>query len=223
MFRKLISSASLTTTLGCVVALANPVFYGPSPYLGPSDSPLLASGAICPDFVIEDFERGGISVAGLTASSGTVLFPGPSTDSVDIDADGINGSGNAGHSWWSGFPNGQQTITFTFSNLPSVAGIVWTDSFQPEVDFVTFEAFDGSNTSLGTIGPTLVGDGLFTGGTAEDQFFGISNAGGILSISLTMSSSHNFEMDHVQWGCSVPEPASVSLLAAGMLALLRRR
>ena len=194
----------------CAAAFALPssasaqgaVFYGPTPYLQSSDSPFSSMG--CPDFVIEDFESGALSALGVDASAGFVMDPGTFTDSVDGD-DGLppDGWGRAGHSWWSGFPNGAQAMRFTFtgSSLPTIAGLVWTDCYEPAIDMATFEAFDSNNVSLGTIGPVQVGDGNADGETAEDRFFGVQFAGGIKAIELRMATSNNWELDHLQFGC----------------------
>lgn len=216
---------ALLTTVGLSTAGANPTFFGPTPYLQFADSPFLATGAFCPDFVLEDFERGGLTVPGVVPSHGQVLGPSPFTDSVDADVDGINGTGNNGHTWWTGFPGTSTSLTFTFTGtLPTAAGLVWTDSTAPTIDQISFEAFDAGNNSLGVIGPFVVGDGFDTGATAEDRFFGVLNAGGVKAIRLTMGASTNFEVDHIQWGCAVPEPGSLGALAvlAG-IGLVRRR
>ena len=164
---------------------ASTTFLGPSAYLSFGDSPF--SGVSFSFFHLEDFEDGALNEPGLSASSGQVLFPGSFQDSVDGDDGAVDGSGTGGHSWL-----GASSITFSFDggvlgSLPTHAGIVWTDvgfaSPTDGFDSVTFEAFDGASASLGTIGPVSVGDGLKTGQTAEDRFFGVAYGGGISSIS----------------------------------------
>ncbi|MFI4950996.1 MAG: PEPxxWA-CTERM sorting domain-containing protein, partial [Caulobacterales bacterium] len=91
---------------------------------------------------------------------------------------------------------------------------VWTDGNNP----ITFEAFDQNGVSLGTIVGNHA-DGSFTGGTAEDRFYGATNAGGISK--LVISNPPGIEIDHIQYGVGaaatggVPEPASWALMVLG--------
>ena len=111
------------------------------------------------------------------------MAPNPNRDSVDADDGLIDGSGSSGHGY------AQQTslasVSFTFSeavlgSLPTHVGVVWTDggtSTGAPTQF-TFEFFDGLGASIGSITETL-GDGMITGQTAEDRFFGAIHGGGI--------------------------------------------
>ena len=162
-------------------------------------------------------------------SLAVVLSPGALTDSVDSDDGSIDGSGTGGHSLYTNF--GSTSLRFTFNAgalggiLPTHAGIVWTDvgvtTSTTGFGSVSFEAFDQFGASLGVIGPFVLGDGSAMGGTAEDRFFGVTNAAGISAIEIRMPDSTDWEVDHLQFGAqtSVPEPGSVTLLLAGCAVL----
>ena len=212
------------------------VVMGPTPYLSFSDSP--ASGISFSYFQLENFESGVLGATGVTASGGSVLGPGQFTDSVDADDGVINGFGTNGHSWYSA---GNRSLSFTFDAsilgaLPTYAGIVWTDvGFRDDGIFgpapVIFEAFDSLGNSLGEIGPFAVGDdGSVNGNTAEDRFFGVTEATGISRITISMSSSGDWEVDHLQFGletrllaASVPEPSTLFLGVHGLVGLWSAR
>jgi len=218
-----------------VFLLATSAFAGVLPitsYNSFADSPF--SGTAFQYFHLENFESGGIFTPGASASGGAVLGPGPLADSVDADAGGIDGSGTDGRSWYS---NGSNAVRFTFSQailgvLPTHAGIVWTDVGFTNTGLGTgvaeLEAFDALGVSLGVITSGVLGDGLPNGGTAEDRFFGFTNAGGISAIELRMPESTDWEMDHLQYGSSaVPEPSTLAFGAIGLgaaaAARLRKR
>lgn len=231
IYRRLLGAAALAAVaFGFSAPSAHAAtLYGPTPYLSLSDSPLNTSG-LGTTFFVEDFEDAALNTPGLTASTGNVLSPAAFTDSVDGDDGAIDGSGNGGWSWYVA----SNSVTFSFNalvlgSLPTSVGAVVTDiGFADLVngvsDFV-FEAFDENNVSLGVVGPTTVGDGGFFGETAEDRFFGATNATGISRFTLTAVNSADWELDHVQYGLggsNVPEPASAALLALGSLLGLTR-
>jgi hypothetical protein len=209
-------------------------YLGPASYLSSADSPF--SGVGFSYFFLEDFEDGALNTPGVIADAGSVVGPGLFADSVDADDGAIDGSGAGGRSLLNSTTT---SLTFTFSSgalgaLPTHVGIVWTDvgSATPTtgLDNVSFEAFDASSTSLGSIGPFLLGDGLAQSQTAEDRFFGVINAGGISAIRISMATSTDWEVDHLQYGrvsaTAAPEPASLLLALAGLPlaeAVMRRR
>jgi len=213
--------------------LVPPPYLGNTPYLSFSDSP--ASAMSFSYFQLETFESGALAATGVTPSGGFVLGPGPMTDSVDADDGVIDGFGTRGHSWYAG---GNRSLSFTFDAsilgaLPTFAGIVWTDVGFTDVGVfgpapVLFEAFDSLNNSLGPIGPFGLGDQSVSGTTAEDRFFGVIDATGISRITISMPTSGDWEVDHLQFGLlatSVPEPSTLLLGILGVAALwcARRR
>lgn len=188
-------------------AEASAELLGPAPYLSTADSPF--APWTFDYFYLEDFEDGLLNTPGVAASTGAVLLSGAQTDSVDADDGSIDGSGSAGSSFYSTAQG--QFLEFTFDagelgQLPTHAGLVWTDVgfATPAVGFdeATFEAFDANDVPLGVIGPVMLGDGLLNGSTGEDRFIGAVNTGGIRRIRLTMTTSADWEMDHLQYGFS---------------------
>ena len=209
-------------------ASAAPIFYGPTAYLQASDSPFDGLGLSY--FFLEDFEDGLLNTSGASGSGGGVTGPGGITDSVDADDGAIDGSGQAGRSY---FGPGSTGFTFTFDEtvlgaFPTHAGIVWTDGAA--FNEVTFEAWDAFGVSLGTIVAPNIGDGNFLSGTAEDRFFGVSNDGGISRIrifnSVMSGGGSGIEADHLQYGGervqAVPEPATLLLVGTGLGLLAKR-
>jgi len=211
------------------VAVATSVqaqFQGPSPYLQFSDSPF--AGGTYQYFHLETFEDGALNTPGVTATGGTVIGPSSLTDSVDADDGVIDGSGTRGHSWYS---NGVRTLRFDFSavaleTLPTHAGLVWTDVGVTDSGLgfgdVRFEAFDSGGLSLGVLTGSNLGDGAANGGTAEDRFFGMIHPGGISRIEMSVPTSSDWEVDHLQYG-AVPEPGTLAVLTGALVGLAARR
>jgi hypothetical protein len=209
-----------------LAAASSATLIGPTPYTGFAGSPF--DGTVFSSFFLEDFEDGALNTLGASASAGGTLPPAPLTDSVDPGG-------------WSYYSLGATVLTFSFNPValggyPTHAGIVWTDVGFLLSDGATpsggpadviFEAFDAGSVSLGTIGPVGLGDDFFTGTTGEDRFFGVTNAGGISAIRITMPDSNDWEVDHLQYGTDpslIPEPATAALLGLGLalVAGLRR-
>jgi hypothetical protein len=193
--KKLARFLVLAIAVWCATQARAATLLGPIPYLDLSNSPF---DTLAPDFVVENFEDGVLSIAGVAPSAGAVVPPGPDTDSVDGDDGAVDGFGRDGHSF--GAPDGVAGITFSFDPIvlggfPRDAGIVWTDGVGP----VTFEALDAGGLSLGVIGPVTVGDGASDGATPEDRFFGVHNDGGVSAIRIT-GAAGAIEVDHLQLG-----------------------
>lgn len=180
-------------------------------------------------FHLETFEDGQFNTPGIAVSGG-IIGTGAAADSVDADDGLINGVG-AGNSWYS---NGLNVLEFTFDaialgGLPTHVGLVWTDVGLVSgggfgMGPVIFEAFDANNLNVAFIGPTFLGDGVINGQTAEDRFFGALNIpNGISRMRITMPSSTDWEIDHVQYGRIIPAPAGLAALGLAGLAAARRR
>lgn len=196
-------------------------FLGPTPYLQASDSPW--AGGSFDYFHLDDVEDHAINTPGATLTAGIVTSTsfGLSSivDSVDEDDGSINGTNGFNGVFGDSLFGSQIEITFdanVLGNLPTHAGIVWTDGGSQ----VTFEAFDANGVSLGTQTGSH-SDGGISGGTAEDRFYGVEHQGGISKIRIGSGST---EADHVQYGYApVPEPATMTLIGLGALAALRKR
>jgi hypothetical protein len=195
-------------------------FLSPTPYLQFSDSPW-ATGSF-DYFHLDTVEDHLLNTPGATLAAGIVTSSsfglGAIVDSVDEDDGAINGTNGNNGVFGDSLFGAEIRVEFSaavLGNLPNYAGMVWTDG-----GVATFEAFDENGVSLGTVVNNSSDGGNF-GGTDEDRFFGVEYAGGISAIRFIGSSN---EADHLQYGYSpVPEPASMTLLGLGALALLRRK
>ena len=211
---------SVRTTLLVLLSLllagsAHAELLGPPPYLEFGDSPFF--GLPFDYWYLEDFEEGSLNVPGVTSNIPRFTTPGSTIDSVDSDDGSIDGFGTGGHSI---FTNLEVSFLFfkfdalVLGTLPTHVGIVWTDvgprSTSGKKPFA-FEAFDPNGASLGVIGPTLLGDEFIEGQTAEDRFFGVIHAGGILKVVLSSTNDPNantsWEADHLQYGAFAPPVA----------------
>jgi hypothetical protein len=206
---------------------ADPILFGPTPYLSASDSPF--NGIASSYSYLEDFEDG-LNTPGVTASGGFVIGNDPYIDAVDGDNGYIDGvGGRSSHSWYGA---GLQSVTFAFNALtlgmlPTHVGIVWTDigwnAPTPYYGPVSFEAFGPGGGSLGVLGSFLFGDGMDTGQTAEDRFLGVFDPRGIAAIRISTNNG-DWEADHLQYGAAaVPEPSTLLLLGLGAFGAVRSR
>lgn len=191
-------------------------FLGPSPYLSVTNSPFNTNGFTY--FHRETFEDGVLNTPGVMTNNGWLVTGSDSrVDSVDADDGFIDGSGTNGRSLYSTVTQSNLILTFNASalggNLPTHVGIVCTDigavlSGQFGIGDVTLTARDADGALLGSVVATNFGNGsaqgASDGATAEDRFMGVTNAAGISSISVSVSNSVDWEVDHLQYGYYVP-------------------
>jgi len=224
--------------LFCATALvaAAPTFattlFGPVPYKSFADSPF--NGIEPPVFYVETFEDDLFNTPGIfgqalrDGASLAIGQPGTFTDSVDGDDGNSTDGGQFGHSL-TAVPNidaeadgfGFEFDPGTLGGLPTHVGIVWTDGSPFASVIVEFFAPGGG--SVGSVGPSDIGDDSFAGTTGEDHFFGIIHDDGIESFRIyAPGSTNNLEVDHIQYGL-IPEPTSAAALSLAMLWLTRRR
>ncbi len=167
----------------------------------------------------EGAQASSVNGTGFTASGFQlqVTGPGPDVDSVE----GVNN----GHSLYAGDSAG---ITFTFDkaalggHLPTDVGIAWTDGGGPSR---TFQAFDAIGNPLSG-SPLTDSTGVFFPASDSDpsnyRLFYATNPGGISSIVIA-NSTGGIEVDDLQYGYAVPEPAALALLAVGLLMVIGPR
>ncbi len=226
----------LGTLLGASMTAQAVTVFGPTSYTSAADNPVTGSFSYS---YLETFEDGLLDTNGLSALGGSVLGPGAETDSVDGDDGVVDGSGRAGHSYYS---SGATSLAFSFAaatlggQLPSVVGLAFTDvgtlltaGIPCCVADATFEAFDEGGLSLGVVTVPQFGDGRVDGATAEDRFVAIRHAGGISRLVVGFADSVDWEVDHLFYArdaAAVPAPATMALVTLGLLAagsLKRRR
>lgn len=224
-----LGAACCALFFSATTALAAP--FGPTAYVQASDSPFGAIDFSAGYFHLEDFEDHALStpgVAGITGGPTSIVFGPTFHDSVDIDDGVLDGSGLTGDSWF--FAGASTGFTFSAAILgafPTHVGLVWTDGpFQTPVSFTAIGA-DGV-TAVCSIGPAAgFANSSFSGETAEDRFFGCSDAGGISRIEITNSLGGGIEIDHLQYGLArereVPEPLTIAMLGVGAVFYARRR
>ena len=221
---------------GCLMSgqLAAATIIGPSPYLTLADAPeeFTSAGGGMP-FMAQDFEDpDGPWEMGFSIDVGRRIGPNhtsgdgvPVTDSVDADDSSIDGDGTMGSSWF--IPTSSATITF--DTAVKAAGFVLTDA-DPRATSFSVEAYDDNGELLVSQTFPFDGtfmDGVFTGTTQEDRFFGVipMTAGEtVKSVKIGINQGSGIEIDHVQ-KFQVPEPASILLMLTSLagLSLTRRR
>jgi len=202
---------SLSASLSVVALLPEPLgidatLVNPIPYTSFASNSYAHALFDC--FDVEDLEDSSLSASGDPALHGMAPRSAGLPDLVVEDASSILESGASGRTWYF---NGVSSITFTFGAallgaLPTHAGMVWTNlglaNVRKGFDSVLFEAFDTMNNSVGLVGPSAFGDGLFAGQTVEDRFFGITSASGIGSVRISLLNSTQQGLDNLQYDFS---------------------
>ena len=221
--RALLSAAMLF--FFCAQAFSASVsFFNMLPYTqaGDADSLFDTSKPIS----VEDFEDN--SVDPFLQLTGVVLPPffeaGGTinlTDSVDGDDGVLDNNGNGGHSFFSS----GRSITITFAEPVSDAGLVWTDGDTGTAGAI-LEAFDENGLSLGFRDYPDLADGHTTGTAAEDRYLGLTSEESDIKMLIVtnLPAGDGIEIDHIHWQIrSMPEPASCTMAIVGSLALLGLR
>ena len=219
---------ALVLVLG--VGTAHATTFGPTAYSTFAASSPFASVSFS-YFFLEDFDDHLLNTSGVSVNAGVVTSANSGFNGSIIDQVGLNGGCAAGGlsvACDTLFGSGPTGLTFTFNagtlgSLPTHAGVVWTDGDGT----TSFSAFapDGT-TVVCSVGPVSIADGSFFGTTADDRFFGCSNAAGISKIFIS-NTSGGIEVDHLQYGregaTGVPEPSSLLLIGSGLVGLLFAR
>jgi len=232
---------TLLIPLGILPTSQGATLFGPSLYFSERDSPFYSgivdnAGA---GIYLEDFEDGelntpnvrqplGQSAVGQTFRS---RFPDAVVQGVDGDDGVIDGMTGSGDTWITVTNNGtiSQFTDFEFlpdsnGNYPLYVGIVITQVINPDSDL-----------EIGWLSPegeSLFDDGEFDpkdwsplegaplGSPLNMRFIGLYAEEGISALILGNAG----QVDHLQYGYSIPEPSTSGLcLLAGFLGLLTRR
>ncbi len=201
------------------------VFYGPTHYYSPADSPFDLSG-LGTNFWLEDFEDLLLNTPGVTSINGAPRAPSSLTDSVDGDDGAIDGHGN-GASYM--VRPGILGMDFVFDasalgGLPSYAGIVVTDGYGKDgLPQATAEFYDANDNLIGTLNSLYENFDVNT--TDDDWFLGVYHSTGISRIHLWNygTGSSNLEVDHLQYGYPIPEGSTLALSLSALFVLVAMR
>jgi hypothetical protein len=116
-------------------------------------------------------------------------------------------------------------LTFDGILVPSEVGVVFTDGYQGGAN-ITFEGWSeagATGTLLASVTAFRGDDGTSYQNFGDNCFFGIKDVGEIRSIRLWYGLHEGgIELDMLRV-YPIPEPATISLLALGSLAVMRRK
>jgi hypothetical protein len=221
-------------------------FIGPTPYRSTADSPFPIS--INPNFFVETFEDGLLNTRGIvqknpfplpgTGGLAFVRLPGQNTDSVDGDDGLVDGLGLGGHSLASGthviIPTNplrhEFRIEFEFDEtelgfLPDSFGFVWTDG--PALSSLGLQIVTESGIEFVPDPIAGLGDLGQNGSTLDDVFLGVVGTDRIRAVTVIggfrgdLTSPPEIEIDHVQYGLTVPEPSTIALAVSFLAFFLK--
>ena len=232
-----------------MVVSATTIVYEPTPYFSASDSPFY--GGIVDNagngIWLEDFEDGQLNTPNVrainsfpeTATTLRTRFgdPGPTASwGVDGDDGVLDGNGFAGDVWISSDNNGGSRDQLTFEFLPDAQGRLPTyvgfviarfsgGISSAEVDWLDVNGdsiYDTGYRSRDWARDPITGqpmEGLFGGDARLHRFVGLYHEDGIAGLYLEKVD----QLDHLQYGFSIPEPSITSLFAFSALGLALRR
>ena len=176
---------------------------------------LAAAQSVAADPVTIDFEGFGDGtsltnqVSGITFSNAIVLTAGQSLNEAEVPP----------HSGFNVVSDDGGPLSINFASPTASFSGYFTYAVQ-----ITLEAYDSSNNLLGSINSLFSNNFLLSGdaGSTPGELLSFSFAQGISRIVITGDpGGASFVLDDmtIQAPVEVPEPASVSLLALGSLAL----
>lgn len=243
---KMFFNAVLLPLLASLSSGATTIFFGPQQYFSEQDSPFY--GGIVDNtgegIYLEDFEDGELNTPFVSGPSDGPSFgttvrsrnPNPEPTrvrSVDGDDGVVDGDGFSGDAWTSisrvsfGI---SQWMEFDFERnddgqLPTFVGIVITQARDVDED-VEVSWFDDEGNTLFRDGEFDPKDWAPLGGTGPGdprvhRFVGLYHSEGIKNLVLFNAE----QVDHLQYGYSIPEPnvSSLFALTAGGFLLRRKR
>jgi hypothetical protein len=215
-----VNPAQGNTTPGLVPGV---VFFNPIPYLSRDDIPEGFYLGDQPTF-LDDLEdgslNGGLFSPGIIGGCLVTSTNGCGGLSVDEDDGAIDGNAFG----FALIQAGASSVSVASGPLPTAFGLAIT-SGNPFATAVSFTAFDGQGTKLGSV--VFNGSVFFnTPNTTRARFVGVQYAGGIQRVEIDAGPSIAF--DHIQYGtmaAAIPEPESYAMMLAGLglIGLVARR